>query len=170
MWRRRHGPSPAGAPRRPMSKPPPGSRRALGARATGAGSRSRGVAGVGAAAIAGGATVIWGTWLSWFSLFAGLQPYRGVDVLNGRLLAAGGLLSIVAGAWFWVSGDRRLRWGIGLLGFALLAFASWSGLQVRIIYRALAADPLLVARQGPGLVVAVIGALAIFATLFVAAD
>jgi len=46
--------------------------------------------------ISGGLIVILGTWLSWFSLFAGLQPYRGVDVLNGRLLSAGGGLSILA--------------------------------------------------------------------------
>src|SRR6266496_365404 len=95
------------------------------------------------AAIAGGAIVILGVWLSWFSLFAGLQPYGGVDVFNGRLLAGGGVLSVLAGIWFlWRSGSR-LRWGIGLLGFATLAFASWSLVQLLIIYRQLAADPMM---------------------------
>src|SRR5215813_15439255 len=86
-------------------------------------------------AIAGGAIVILGTWLSWFSLFAGLQPYRGVDVLNGRLLTAGGVLSILAGVWFLRRSGSRLRWGIGLFGFAMLAFASWSLVQLLILYR-----------------------------------
>jgi hypothetical protein len=117
-------------------------------------------------AISGGLIVILGTWLSWFSLFAGLQPYRGVDVLNGRLLSAGGGLSILAGVWFLRHGGSRLRWGIGLLGFVLLAFASWSFFQLLILYRQLSADPMMVAKLGPGLIVVVVGSLLIFATLF----
>src|SRR5215471_7579437 len=98
-------------------------------------SRSLGRPTIASLAIGGGAIVILGAWLSWFSLFAGLQPYRGVDVLNGRLLAAGGGLSVLAGVLFSLRGSPALRWGIGLLGFALLAFASWSALQLRAIYR-----------------------------------
>jgi hypothetical protein len=126
--------------------------------------------GVASVAIGGGAIVVPGAWLSWFSPFAGLRPYRGVDVLNGRVLAAGGVLSILAGAWFSLRGGHRLRWGIGLLGFVLLAFASWSWLQLRVIYRALAADPFVVARLGPGLGVVVTGAVVIFVTLFLTDD
>src|SRR5262245_6083114 len=118
------------------------------------------------AAIGGGAIVILGAWLSWFSLYAGLQPYRGVDVLNGRLLAAGGVVSMLAGICFLRGRGRRLRWGIGLLGFAMLAFASWSAVQLLILYRELAADAMIVARLGPGLMVVVAGSLVIFATLF----
>src|SRR5215471_12737053 len=140
----------------------------MSARVVGSRSGSLGRLGVAAAAIGGGAITILGVSLSWFSLFAGLQHYRGVDLLNGRLLAAGGFLSIVAGAWFSVRAGRPLRWGIGLLGFALLAFASWSGLQLRVIYRDLAADPLMVVRLGPGLIVALTGALVIFASFFLA--
>jgi hypothetical protein len=118
------------------------------------------------AAISGGIIVIVGTWLPWFSLFAGLQPYRGVDVLNGRLLTGGGALSILSGVWFLRHGGLRLRWGIGLLGFALLAFASWSLFQLLILYRQLSADPMMVAKLGPGLILINIGSLLIFATLF----
>jgi len=117
-------------------------------------------------AISGGLIVILGTWLSWFSLFAGLQPYRGVDVLNGRLLTAGGVLSILAGVWFLRRSGSRLRWGIGLFGFAMLAFASWSLVQLLILYRELSTDPMMVAKLGPGLMVVVLGSLLIFATLF----
>jgi len=117
-------------------------------------------------AIGGGVIVILGACLPWFSLFAGLQPYRGVDVLNGRLLTGGGILSLLAGAWFFRRGDHSLRWGIGLLGFVMLAFASWSVVQLFILYRELAADPMLVAKPGPGLIVVTVGALLVFATLF----
>jgi len=119
------------------------------------------------ATISGGLIVVLGTWLSWFSLFAGLQSYRGIDVFNGRLLIAGGGLSILAGAWYLRRDDSRVRWGIGLLGFALLAFASWSLFQLLIIYRRLSADPMMVAKLGPGLIIVIVGSLLIFATLFV---
>jgi hypothetical protein len=117
-------------------------------------------------AVVGGVIIVAGTWLSWFSLFAGLQPYRGIDVLNGRLLACGGLLSILAGIGLFRRYSLRLRWGIGLLGFALLAFASWSLLQLLVTYRQLSADLFVFVRMGPGLEVVVAGALIIFATMF----
>jgi hypothetical protein len=118
------------------------------------------------AAISGGIIVIVGTWLPWFSLFAGLQPYRGVDVLNGRLLMGGGVVSILSGVWFLRHGGFRLRWGIGLLGFALLAFASWSLFQLLILYRQLSADPMMVAKLGPGLIFITVGSFLVFATFF----
>ena len=121
---------------------------------------------IGAAAIGGGVLVILGTRLSWISLFAGLQSYRGVDVLNGRLLAGCGALSVLAGVWFLLRSSSRLRWGIGLLGFGLLAFASWTLVQLMILYRQLSTDPMMLAKLGPGLIVIVIGALLIFGTLF----
>ena len=114
----------------------------------------------------GGVIVILGTWLSWFSLYAGLQPYRGVDVLNGRLLAGAGVLAVLAGLCFLWRISLRLRWGIGLLGFAILAFASWSLIQLLIMYRQLSADLFVFVRLGPGLIVVIAGALVIFATLF----
>ena len=121
---------------------------------------------IGWTAIGGGAIVIVGACLSWFSLFAGLQAYRGIDVLYGRLLATGGGVSVVAGVGLVLRRNVGLRWGIGLLGFLLLALAAWSLVQVQVIYHGLAVDPLLVPRRGPGAIVAVAGALLIFATLF----
>ena len=134
----------------------------------GRGSRLRSISQpcIAAAAISGGALVILGAWLSWFSLFAGLHPYRGVDVLNGRLLAGCGVLSVLAGVAFLWRSSSRLRWGIGLLGFALLAFASWSLVQLVILYRQLSTDPIMLPKLGPGLIVVVAGALLIFGTLF----
>ena len=132
----------------------------------GVGSRSLSQECITAAAIFGGAIVVAGAFLSWFSLFAGLQPYRGVDVWNGRLLAGCGALSMWAGVGFWWRNSRSLRWGIGLLGFALLVFASWSLVQLMILYRELSLDPMMLPKPGPGLLVVVSGALLIFGTLF----
>ena len=114
----------------------------------------------------GGVVIIVGTLLTWFSLFAGLQPYRGVDVLNGRLLLAGGLLGLVAGGSFLLRAKLWLRWGIGFLGFGLLAFAGWSLFQLLVLYRELSADPMMVAKLGPGHFVVLGGALLVFATFF----
>ena len=118
------------------------------------------------AAISGGVIVIVGAWQSWFSLFAGLQPYRGIDLLNGRLLAGCGALSMLAGICFFWRRSSPLRWGIGLLGFALLSFASWTLVQLMILYRQLHTDPMMLPKLGPGLIVIVIGSFLIFGTLF----
>jgi len=117
-------------------------------------------------AMVGGAVVIVGALLTWFSLFAGLQPYRGVDVLNGRLLFTGGLFSLVAGGSFLLRGNSWLRWGIGFLGFGLLAFGGWSLFQLLVLYRQLSADPMMLAKLGPGHFVVLGGALLVFATFF----
>ena len=52
---------------------------------------------VAAAAVASGMLIALGAFLPWLSLFAGLHPMRGVIGLNGRLLAVGGALCLVAG-------------------------------------------------------------------------
>ena len=102
-------------------------------------------------------SVLQRTWLSWFSLFAGLQPYRGVDILNGRLLAGCGALSVLAGIAFLWRNSSQLRWGIGLLGFGLLAFASWTLVQLVIMYSQLYTNPMMLPKLGPGLIVGIPG-------------
>ncbi len=110
-------------------------------------------------ALAGGALVALGAFLPWLSFFAGLYPVRGVLGLWGRLLAAGGVVCVLAGmAELWHP-DRRLRLGIAVLGWALAAFAGWLTLQLLLTFRQLQADVMMVPRRGPGLVIVLAGTL-----------
>jgi len=121
---------------------------------------------IGIAAIVGGLLLVAGTLLPWLTLFAGLRALSGLAGINGRILLAGGMLSILAGLWSLVRSGASVRWSIGLLGFALLAFTGWLSIQLITTYRSLAADPFMVAALGPGLFVALGGALLLFLTLF----
>src|SRR5881628_528032 len=61
------------------------------------------------AAVAGGGLMAIGAFLPWLTLYAGLHPLRGVIGLNGRVLAAGGAVCLVAGVRGWGRRARRLR-------------------------------------------------------------
>jgi len=115
------------------------------------------------AGIAGGALVVVGAWLPWFSLYAGLHPLRGTSALNGQLLVAGGLAAVLIGLGLLIPSRRALRWPLGGLGLSLTLFTTWILLGVPATYRAMQENPLLVARLGPGLIVVMLGALLISA-------
>ena len=123
---------------------------------------------VAAVAVTGGALVAVGALLPWLSLYAGLVRDPGTTGLNGRLLLAGGALGSAAGVVYLWRPRPAFRWGIGLLGAALLAFAAWLLVQLFVAYRELGGDPFLVGRLGPGLFVTTVGAAALLGTLVVA--
>ena len=112
-------------------------------------------------AVVGGALVVVGAILPWLSLFAGLQSYSGMVGLYGRLLFAGGALAVVAGVAILIGSIRWLRPGVGTLGLLLALFTSWLLLGLRSTTRELSGHPLLIVRPGPGLFVALIGALVV---------
>lgn len=119
---------------------------------------------VASAAVASGVLVASGAFLPWLSLFAGLHPLRGVIGLNGRLLAAGGVLCLVAGVRYWHRPAPRLRRTVAVLGWGLTGFIIWLTVQLLATYRDLRANPMLVPRLGPGLFLALVGALVAGAT------
>lgn len=120
---------------------------------------------VASTAVVGGALIAIGAFLPWLSLFAGLDPLRGLIGLNGRLLAAGGVVCLVAGVRYWHRPALRLRRAVAALGWALTGFAIWLAIQLLITYRELRADPLLVPRLGPGLFLALVGSLLVAGTV-----
>ena len=113
----------------------------------------------GAIAACGGGALVVGALLPWMSMFAGLQSYPGVAGLYGRLLLVGGIAGIIAGFVMVARPRRRLRTAIGALGVALAAFASWIVIGLRTTLGTLGHHPLLLARPGYGLFVALAGAL-----------
>jgi len=116
------------------------------------------------AAVAGGGLMAIGAFLPWLTLYAGLHPLRGVIGLNGRVLAAGGAVCLVAGVRGWVRPTPGVRWVVALLSGALAGFGGWLIVQLLITYHHLRANPMLVPRLGPGLFIAVAGALVAGAT------
>src|SRR5207244_12927031 len=105
---------------------------------------------VASAAVVGGALIAIGAFLPWLSPFAGLHPLRGIIGLNGRLLAAGGVVCLVAGLRCWQRPDRWLQRAVAAVGWALTGFAIWLTIQLFITYRELRGNPMLVPRLGPG--------------------
>jgi len=110
-------------------------------------------------ATSGGSALVVGALLPWMSLFAGLQRYPGVSGLYGRLLLAGGVSAIGGGIAMLVRRRRGLRLAVGALGLILSAFAWWILDGLRATTHSLEHHPLMLARAGPGLFVALAGAL-----------
>ena len=115
----------------------------------------------GITAVTGGSLVVAGAMLPWLSFFAGLQSYSGMVGLYGCLLFAGGVLAVAAGVAILIGSIRWLRPGVGALGLLLALFTSWLLLGLRTTTRELSGHPFIVARPGPGLFVALVGALAV---------
>src|SRR5437667_12710846 len=92
-----------------------------------------------------------GAFLPWLSLFAGLHPLRGVIGLNGRLLAVGGALCLVAGVRYWQRSAPRLRHAVPLLAWGLAGFTLCLTIQLFVTYRDLRAKCMVVPLLGPAL-------------------
>ncbi|HEX9105814.1 MAG TPA: hypothetical protein VF832_01265 [Longimicrobiales bacterium] len=112
------------------------------------------------AALCGGVLIALGAYLPWLSFFAGLYPVRGILGLWGRLLAAGGVACMLAGAGSLARPHARLQPLIALLGCALALFAVWVAFRLLSGVRQLqATDVMIVPRLGPGLFIALTGTL-----------
>jgi hypothetical protein len=118
-------------------------------------------------AAAGGSLLVAGSLLPWLSLDAGLDPIRGIDGVNGQMLALAGALSVIAGLIYAWRPSRQLRYGLAGLGFVASGFAAWVASQVLGSYQQLQADPLVLATLGSGAFVALGGALIVLGTLLV---
>jgi hypothetical protein len=118
-----------------------------------------------ATATMGGVLLAIGAWLPWITLFAGLQRYSGINGLYGRLIFAGGAACITGAVAILFTAGRWLRPTLGVLGVVLAALATWDLIGLRATIRQLAHHPLLLPKPGPGLFVALGGAIIVAALL-----
>jgi hypothetical protein len=109
------------------------------------------------AALLGATLVMLGAWLPWLTLYAGLQRYGGFTGLYGWVLLAGGALALASSVGAMRTRHRWLEWGTTVLGLALIAFTCWLLVGLAGMLRR-GASAMLVARAGPGLFVALLGA------------
>jgi hypothetical protein len=114
-----------------------------------------------AAVVLGGALVATGALLPWLTLFAGLQHYSGLIGLYGWLVLAGGVASVATGLAMFVRRERWLERGGLTIGLALTVFTLWLVGRLFETMHGIGADAMLVARPGPGLFVAMAGALVV---------
>lgn len=112
-----------------------------------------------AAVVFGGALVATGALLPWLTLFAGLQHYSGLIGLYGWLVLAGGVASVAIGLAMLVRRARWLQLGGLTLGLTLTVFTVFLVGRLLETMHGLGADAMMVARPGPGLFVAMAGAL-----------
>jgi hypothetical protein len=108
--------------------------------------------------ILGGVTIVVGAFMPWMTLLAGLQSFRGIIGLYGKVIAAGGIIAIALGLAIGVRDNPLLRWGAVALGAALFAFSGMLLRNLGGIVGHLRGDPMMVASPGKGLYVCLIGA------------
>jgi hypothetical protein len=111
-------------------------------------------------AIAGGAALVVGARLPWMSFYAGLKPLLGTRGLHGQLLFACGVALVIAGLVLAIHPLRRIQLAVGALGGASALYAVYLLVRMQLAVRHIAThDPMMFARQGPGLFVVVAGGL-----------
>ena len=119
--------------------------------------------------LTGSGLVAAGTMLPWFSFFAGLHPVRGIAGINGQLLLAAGLVLVLASGASLLLQKPALRRGIGWAGVVLSGVLGVLLIRMFEAKEQLSANPMMVARLGPGLFVSLAGAVLVAATLLLPA-
>ena len=117
------------------------------------------------AVLVGGALICLGTMLPWMSFFAGLQTLSGFAGLYGRLLFASGALAALLGTAMLQRRNGWLPLVSGILGIAQTAFIVWLLFGLHATLGNLGMHAMLLARPGPGLFVALGGAMLVSTAL-----
>ncbi len=102
-------------------------------------------------------TIIVGTLMPWMTLLAGLQSFRGIIGLYGRLIAAGGAVAVVLGFVLSVKQNPILGWAAAALGTAIFFFSGMLLHNLTSVVGHLRGDPMMLASPGKGLYVCMIG-------------
>jgi hypothetical protein len=103
-------------------------------------------------------TIVVGTLMPWMTLLAGLQTFRGIIGLYGRLIAGGGVIAIALGLALYVKENSLLRWAAVAVGAAIFLFSGMLLRNLAGVVGHLRGDPMMVASPGNGLYVCLAGA------------
>lgn len=114
---------------------------------------------------AGGTLICAGTALPWMFFFAGLQSLSGLVGLYGRVLFASGALAVLSGAAMLHCPSRWLHTAAAVLGVMQTLFVTWLLVGLHSTLQELGMHAMLLARPGPGLFVALAGAMLISAAV-----
>jgi hypothetical protein len=120
------------------------------------------------AAITGGATLVVGARLPWMSFYVGLKPLRGTRGLNGQLLFACGVALVIAGLVLAIRPQRRIQVAVGVIGTTSTVYAIYLLARMQMAVRHIEVhNPMMFAKQGPGLFVVLVGGLIAATTLLI---
>ncbi len=108
---------------------------------------------------------VFNTTIPWMTLFGGLHTYRGSIGLYGRLIAAGGIVSVGLGFFLLARDNALLRWSAGLMGGAIFVFSAMLLRNLIAVVGNLKGDPMMVASSGHGLYVCLGGAAVVCGSL-----
>ena len=109
--------------------------------------------------VLGGLTAVADALSPWFTLYAGLRPLTGISGLFGQFVLAGGGLLVIGGSAYAYRGGRRLPAALALLSMLLSTFCLWLVPRQFAVREHLAASAMLIPQLGPGLFIAVGGAI-----------
>jgi hypothetical protein len=107
--------------------------------------------------VLGGMTIIAGTLMPWMTLLAGLQSFRGIIGLYGKLIAAGGVVAVGLGLTVALKDSPILRLTAVAVGAAVVFSCIALLHNLTSVVGHLRGDPMMVASQGKGLYICLIG-------------
>jgi hypothetical protein len=114
--------------------------------------------------VVGGTAVMAGACAPWLTLFAGLRPLLGTSGLYGRVLLAAGLALVVGGLWYGYRGGSRVLRVLAAGAMLLTGFCLWLVPRQFAVLERLLASAMVVPALGPGLFIALAGAVLVALT------
>lgn len=117
----------------------------------------------------GGLLIIVSIFMPWITFFGGLHTYSGISGLNGQILLAGGIVTLFLCKYLSSHPTQKAQVLVGIVGFLEVGLTSFLLLQAWQAVHPVSSngvDSMMIEGMGPGLFVALGGALLVFSVLF----